>query len=117
MSRKSHERIVEAWKHNHPAREKTMSTDGLNLFSYDLQIGLTDGAGKKIVLDYTKDGGHFISQTTSTQVGEAKKVADIIRLIPKKNKIYPPSGSCTGGLSAARAESDSLLKSPMKHER
>lgn len=76
MPKISYEKVVNAWKHGNSAREKTIRTDGLNLYSYDLKIGVTEPNGDKVVMDYTKLGGKFVSQTTSTQVGEAKKVAD-----------------------------------------
>lgn len=93
----SYEKIVEAWKHGNSAREKTMHTDGLNLYSYDLLIGITERTGTKVVFDYTRDGGKFVSQTTSTQVGMAKKYADEVRKIKDIN--------------AMRTESDGLLRS------
>lgn len=52
-----------------------------------------------------------MSQTTSTQVGMAKKYADEIRSLPKKKTTYPPSGSCIGNINTMRAETDGLLRS------
>lgn len=97
MSKTSYEKVVDAWKHGNSAREKTIRTDGLTLFSYDLKIGHTEPNGDKVVFDYTKDGGNFVSQTTSTQVGEAKKVADrVISMCVRSEK--PKSKKKTSGI-------------------
>ena len=45
----------------------TMSTNGRDLYSYNLLIGFTTEQGTKILLDYTAKAGHFRSMTTSTK--------------------------------------------------
>lgn len=75
---KSVEWVAEAWKQNRPAFERTVHTDGKDLYSFGLKIGFTKLNGAKVVMDYTRDGGSFVSHTTSVHVGEAKKVADEI---------------------------------------
>ena len=48
-----------------------MSTDGFDLYSYDLLIGETVGR-EKVLHDYTAGGLGFISQTTSQHVNIAR---------------------------------------------
>ena len=43
----------------------SFTTNGLDLYSYNLLIGFTTKQGKKVLLDYTASTGHFQSQTTS----------------------------------------------------
>ena len=73
--------IVDAWINNKSffRKSKALSTDGDNLFSYSLPIGYTNKQGKKVVRDYTAMGGNYRSQTTSTHVGIAMGVADLVR--------------------------------------
>jgi hypothetical protein len=52
------------------------STDGYDLFSYDLKIGYTDETGHKVLIDYTSGTGHYVSMTTSCHVGSGRSVAD-----------------------------------------
>lgn len=74
--------VAEAWSVGCMAHSGRMSTDGFNLFSYNLLIGVTRvesnpivKANIKVALDYTAPQ-HFVSQTTSCHVGLAKRVAD-----------------------------------------
>eukprot|EP01051_Picozoa_sp_SAG22_P020013 SAG22_NODE_3885_length_1483_cov_2.278902_1_plen_69_part_00 len=60
---------------NKPFKSLRMSTDGENLWSYNLLIGETLG-GDKVVKDYTANGIGFYSNTTSTHVNLAKEYAD-----------------------------------------
>eukprot|EP01050_Picozoa_sp_SAG11_P057300 SAG11_NODE_36005_length_263_cov_64.945122_1_plen_61_part_01 len=54
-----------------------MSTDGNELFSYNLCIGHTDpNTEEKVLRDYTAGGIGFSSQTTSTHVNKARVYAD-----------------------------------------
>ena len=78
--------IPNFWKSNTPATSNTGSyhTDGKNLYSYSKLIGVTDGQSK-ILFDYS--GNNFISQTTSTHVGYARKWADNI-IPPEKSNLY-----------------------------
>ena len=54
-----------------------MSTDGSELKSYNLVIGSTlEDGPEKTVFNYTAKGGAFVTQTTSTHVALALRVAD-----------------------------------------
>ncbi len=79
----TNEDVVQAWRHTRSAFARNIRTDGYRLYSFNLIIGYTDGDGRKIVTDYTKDGGAYYSMTTSHHVGLAKSVADIV-LKPKR---------------------------------
>jgi len=76
--------VARAWRNGQIAASGHLATDGKNLYSYKLKIGYTDENGMKVVLDYTAKGGRYISITTSTHVGIAKKYADKIAP-PKRN--------------------------------
>ena len=68
--------VAQAWAAGKAARTANLSTDGVSLYSYGLQIGDTMLSGKKVVYDYTSGGSHgWISQTTSCHVGLAKRFA------------------------------------------
>ena len=56
-----------------------LRTDGRSLWSYDLKIA-EKTLGGIVVADFTSPGGHFVSMTTSTHVGLAKRVADTVML-------------------------------------
>ena len=56
-----------------------LRTDGRSLWSYDLKIA-EKTLGGIVVADFTSPGGHFVSQTTSTHVNLAKRVADTVML-------------------------------------
>ena len=57
----------------------TMSTNGKDLYSYNLLIGFTTQQGVKILLDYTAGAGHFQSMTTSTKhISPTRAIADEI---------------------------------------
>ena len=64
--------VTEAWIKGQPAKSGNLRTDGQSLYSYELRIGHTEG-GRKVATDYTRTGGDFRSQTTSTHVGLAKR--------------------------------------------
>ena len=85
--------VVESWINGQRSStpNKSLRTDGESLWSYQLKIGykqtetieLDDGhediqTEQLIVLDYTASGGNFVSSTTSTHVGLAKRYADKI---------------------------------------
>ena len=54
-------------------------TDGLNLYSYYTRIGFTTVNGQKVLGDFTKRGGRFLSMTTSSKhVPPAHDVATVI---------------------------------------
>ena len=68
--------VVQASAAGKAGKEGNLSTDGVSLWSYRLQIGDTMLSGKKVVYDYTAGGLlGFVSQTTSCHVGLAKRVA------------------------------------------
>ena len=73
--------IGKAWAAGKAAHAANFSTDGNDIYSYQLKIGHTYG-GKKIAIDYTKSGGQYFSQTTSKHVSIAKRNAD--KVIPPK---------------------------------
>jgi hypothetical protein len=68
--------VITAWSNGRSGRtgngSLTASIDG-TLRSYNLVIGMRDH-GELIVGDYTASGTYF-SQTTSTHVGDAERVA------------------------------------------
>ncbi len=53
-----------------------IQTNGNTLHSYALLIGLTTADGAKVLIDYTKAGGHFKSRTTTKHVRLATGHAD-----------------------------------------
>ena len=74
--------VVRAWSLGLSARNHraTFHTDGLKLYSYNLQIGDTcPDTGAKVLKDYTASGTYgFSSQTTSCHVGRARLHADML---------------------------------------
>ena len=69
-------KVINAWVNGERAKGANLSTDGVSLWSYSLQIGDTALSGKKVVHDYTAKGSHgWVSQTTSVHVGLAKSAA------------------------------------------
>lgn len=75
-------KVAEQWFLGKKAKTKHMSTDGVDLYSYGLQIGFTGKDGYKYVYNYTAHVDedwlqnpvypHFISMTTSQHVGIAR---------------------------------------------
>ena len=67
------------WYDSRPAHSnnKQFTTDGQNLYSYNLRIGATID-GQKILFDYTAPAGHMVSSTTSCHVGRARRYANQI---------------------------------------
>ncbi len=63
------EQVIREWTLGRSAKSSTgnLSTDGENLFSYNLLIG---SRSRKVVFDYTSSGT-FYSMTTSCHVGRA----------------------------------------------
>lgn len=76
------DQIPICWANNTPAKNHngTFSTDGLNLYSYQKIIGVTEG-NQKILYEYNSKTNNFISQTTSTHVRLAASHANLL-LIP-----------------------------------
>ena len=56
---------------------KSLSTDGKDLYSYKLKIGYTNDYGQKVVLKYTTRYNSFVSTTTSRHVNLASYHADL----------------------------------------
>jgi hypothetical protein len=71
--------IPELWKKGYQGKtpKNSFSTDGINLYSYNLKIGYTDDHGQKILLNYTVSSGNFRSHTTSRHVNLAAYYADV----------------------------------------
>ncbi len=67
------DQIPKFWRNNAPAKSFTDNywTDGYDLYSYQLKIGETLPDGTKILYDYTRTAGSFISATTSRHVNLA----------------------------------------------
>ena len=78
LHRRTNLRVIFSWMSGKPFEVANLSTDGLNLYSYELCIGDTDKKGNKIVYDYTAKGV-FCSITTSTHVNKAKIYADVCK--------------------------------------
>ena len=71
--------VVRAFSRGERGAAGALRTDGRSLWSYDLKIAEKTLAGV-IVADYTSPGGAFRSQTTSSHVNLAKRVADTVML-------------------------------------
>jgi hypothetical protein len=70
--------VVNNWAQGNEGFTRALRTDGSNLYSYNLRIGITGPDSEKIVFDFSSGGGKFMSQTTSTHVGLARRHADTI---------------------------------------
>lgn len=77
--------VANAWANNRTASTKNMRTDGSNIYSYNLLIGISKG-GEKIVFNYTAKGGHFESNTTSKHIFHARQVASVVVCPSEKKK-------------------------------
>ena len=74
---KTNQAVVWHWMNGKPFKSLRMSTDGRELFSYNLCIGDTDKeTDEKVLRDWTVGGIGFYSQTTSTHVNLARRYAD-----------------------------------------
>ena len=67
-----------SYKRGSNYRRQGLTTDGVDIYSYGLQIGRTGAFNKKILYDYTAKGLGWFSQTTSCHVGLVKPYADTI---------------------------------------
>ena len=69
--------VLYCWRFSAPHRVRHLSlwTNGQELYSYALKIGLTEG-NVKVLLNYTALGGSFVSHTTSTHVNKSREYAD-----------------------------------------
>ena len=78
MIRTTNENVALNWRQGNAAVSSTGNyrTDGLNLYSYYTRIGFTTVNGQKVLGDFTKRGGRFLTPTTSTKhVPPARSVA------------------------------------------
>ena len=71
------------------ARSGRLTTNGVSLYSYNLEIARWIGA-ELIVFDYTATGNAYRSQTTSQHVGIIKRV------VPKNNVMLVEFAEKTG---------------------
>jgi len=81
MIKTTNENVALNWSLGNEAISTTGNyrTDGLNLYSYSVRIGFTTVNGQKVLGDFTKRGGRFLSMTTSTKhVSPARSVATAI---------------------------------------
>jgi hypothetical protein len=62
--------VINAWAQGQASKRarSSLSTDGRDLYSYDLKIATRGNDGQLNVYNYTSSG-KFISQTTSIHVG------------------------------------------------
>jgi len=74
------EEIARRWRNGEHGQNRSMYTDGRNLFSYRLLIGYTTSLGEKVVYLYAawSGKGRFISMTTSQHVSIAVRYAEIV---------------------------------------
>ncbi len=80
MKKRTNNQIPRAWALGEAACNHggTFWTDGIKLYSYQLQIGDTT-AGTKVLRDYSAKGRHgFKTMTTSQHIGKARIWADIV---------------------------------------
>ena len=85
----SNENVVNAMMNQRSARAGNLSTNGVSLYSYNLEIARWIGA-ELIVFDYTATGNAYRSMTTSQHVGLAKRV------VPKNNVMLVEFAEKTG---------------------
>ena len=77
IGKKTNDAVLWNWVNDRPFKSLRMSTNGVDLYSYGLQIGHTEN-DEKILKDYTAKGHGYYSQTTSTHVNKARRYADKI---------------------------------------
>ena len=93
------EEVAQSWAKNKSGHTSSMdgtyrfSTDGTNLYSYNLLIGFTTTKGEKVALCYQAgakykkdDEGWFRSRTTSAHVSFAMLNADITAMPDEANQ-------------------------------
>ena len=77
IGQKTNQAVIWHWMNDRPFKSLRMSTDGNELFSYNLCIGHTDpNTEEKVLRDWTAGGIGYWSQTTSTHVNKARRYAD-----------------------------------------
>ena len=77
---RNHVAVLSCWSLGAPHKTLTLRTDGQDLYSYGLKIGITEKAYKS-VLNYTARGNNYVSHTTSTHVNKACAFADKMILL------------------------------------
>ena len=85
----SNENVVNAMTNQRSARAGNLTTNGISLYSYNLEIARWIG-DELIVFDYTATGNAYRSQTTSQHVCMAK------RAVPKNNVMLVEFAEKTG---------------------
>ena len=85
----TNENVVNAMMNQRSARAGNLSTNGVSLYSYNLEIARWMGA-ELIVFDYTATGNAYRSMTTSQHVGIIK------RAVPKNNVMLVEFAEKTG---------------------
>ena len=73
------EQVIRKWYCGEVAGSGNLTTDGVNLYSYNLKIGSRED-GLNRVWDYTASG-EYHSQTTSTHVGLALRLTPSVILM------------------------------------
>ena len=71
---------IYCWQGGRANASGNLTSDGRNLYSYQLRIGFTLDDGRLAVIDYTAPAGHFKSVTTSGHANAAKRVASVVVL-------------------------------------
>jgi len=85
----NNESVINSWISGSRAHSNTMSTDGKNLFSYELLIGFTADDRRCYVIDYTAKTGNFRTNSTSQHVSLAKKrIHKSHQLTPNEAKVF-----------------------------
>jgi len=74
----TNENVIKAWINGRRGNAGNLSTDGSNLYSYNLLIGTGSGS---TILNHTAGGGSYYSQTTSCHVGLAKRLATSAKVV------------------------------------
>ena len=95
----NNDEVAQAWANNKDGHTSSIggtyrfSTDGTNLYSYNLLIGFTTVKGEKVALQYQAcakysrgDDGWFRSRTTSGHVTLAMRNADIVAIPDEANQ-------------------------------
>ena len=92
--------VVDAFLNQKNSNAGRLKTDGQSLFSYDLRIAEhipdDDGGATTIVYDYTRGGGNYVSQTTSSHVGLIK------RRLPRRNVMLIETAITAGLITETR---------------
>lgn len=79
--------VAQSWAKGRSAKVKNLSTNGRDLYSYNLLIGFTTKKGEKIALQYQASAGSewFRSKTTSCHVSLAMRQSNQVAVPDEKN--------------------------------